>query len=56
MRATPGDFAVTAGAPGWPFGRPGFRPLFFRSDRGDGFPRPLPQLSGLPPATLPVPC
>ena len=27
-------------APGWPFGRPGFRPDFPRSDFGDGFARP----------------
>ena len=27
-------------APGWPFGRPGLRPDFPRSDFGDGFARP----------------
>jgi hypothetical protein len=27
-------------APGWPFGRPGFRPHFPRSDFGDGFASP----------------
>ncbi len=27
-------------APGWPFGRPGLRPVFLRSDFGAGFARP----------------
>ena len=27
-------------APGWPFGRPGLGPLFFRSDLGDGLASP----------------
>ena len=27
-------------APGWPFGRPGVRPVFFRSDFGAGLPSP----------------
>jgi hypothetical protein len=27
-------------APGWPLGRPGLRPVFFRSDFGAGLPSP----------------